>query len=110
MLLEQIPQDGTRSTFWTQVQLLGFRCKLRDEEDGVFGHSPQQAPRGLGLLSDCLGLSAPIFLMSGVPSALDMDRQPGWVAVCLECLRDSLGFGMLCILQRQESRPIEPLC
>ena len=27
----------------------------------------------------------------------EMDSQPGWVAVCLECLKDSLGFRMPCV-------------
>ena len=27
----------------------------------------------------------------------EMDWQPGWVAVCLECLKNSLGFRMACI-------------
>ena len=36
---------------------------------------------------------------TGIPSALDVDWQPGWVAVCLECLRDSLDFRMPCVPQ-----------
>ena len=29
---------------------------------------------------------------TGIPLALDGDGQPGWVAVCFECLTDSVAF------------------
>ena len=41
----------------------------------------------------CVGLRLPEE-DTGVPSALDVDWQPGQVAVCLEGWRDPLGFGM----------------
>ena len=35
---------------------------------------------------------------TGVPSALDVDLQPGQLAEHLECLRVSLGFRLPCVL------------
>lgn len=35
---------------------------------------------------------------TSVPSALDVDLQPGWLADHLECLSVSLGFRLPCVL------------
>ena len=78
------------------MHLQGCACRLRGEVDGGFGRTSSKHPEvwhGDSLLQDASCQAEE----TGVPSALDVALQPGWVTEHLECLRVSLGFRLPCV-------------
>ena len=81
MLLEQMSTRWRQRTCWTQVQLQGCRCRLRNEVGGVSGGTDSEHPEVsvcfLGTWDSLLQDASCPAEDTVVPSALDVAGQPG---------------------------------
>ena len=105
-LLSQREEENLRVAVRTDVQdgpsvPLGPKCISRAAGSGsvfgwmVFWAEPTASTQRFGVVFWAPGtLCSRMPQAMLMPSAFDVDQQPGCMALCLECLRDSLGFSM----------------
>ena len=105
-----------QSTFWTQVQRQGCRCRLSGGMESVWIGSHSKRPEAFALVPGHRGLSGPRRLLSGRGH-----RRPcsigRWIGslVAWECASKAAGRShwvseRLVFLQTQERRPAQHLC